>query len=148
MGVGQRLRKSRLSKEKGWVMINIEKGTKLLETIKKYREQFDYNLYFDYSKYDIVTAEELCDCGTSACLAGWTIYLFKKDFVVDNAKMYMYTVASTAAEILELSPEESFFLFNHSVKNASFEDAISRLTWLLEGKDYRKYDFSKESYNV
>lgn len=115
------------------------------EKISQHKEQFVYSHYFRPAKEfeSGVQLKELQDCGTLACVAGWTCYTLEPELSIDDA---CYKAGMYAQELLELTATEASFLFHCFSDIANADDALARIDWLLSDKPVLDYDFRQESW--
>lgn len=115
------------------------------ERISLHKEQFVYSHYFrPANRFESgVQLKKLQDCGTLACVAGWTCYTLEPELTIDDA---CYKAGMYAQELLELNTPEASFLFHHFSDSANADDALARIDWLLADKPILDYDFRQESW--
>ena len=108
-------------------------GRKVLDHVTAHREQFDMR---DWGYNDP-------ECGTKACLAGWTLLL--NGYTIDGNDDFRDTegrlayVPATAAELLKLTEDEHYGTFEKSTLFGESDDdaAIARFRALVEAAEQR-----------
>lgn len=133
--------------------MNTERLKTVRECIASHRDRFIYSSFFAGNEpiydeqgrcksiYDC-TLDQIENCGTAACVAGWTILLFG-----DKTKpLHRINESGFARDALSLTHRECQFLFYYKAEDAFVDDALARLDWLIAGKDVLDYDFGKESW--
>lgn len=115
------------------------------EKISQHKEQFVYSHYFRPANEfeNGVQLKELQNCGTLACVAGWTCYTLEPELSIDHA---CYKAGMYAQELLELTETEANFLFHHFSDFANADDALARIDWLLADEPILDYNFRQESW--
>lgn len=133
--------------------MNTERLKTVREHIDNHRNRFIYSSFFAgnepiydgqgrcMSIYDC-TLDYIENCGTAACVAGWTILLFGDKTV----PLYRINESRFAKDALDLTSPECQFLFYYKSEEASVDDALARLDWLIAGNNVLDYDFGKESW--
>ena len=109
-------------------------------------EQFIYSSYLE----DLTDMQRLFDevpepgCGTAGCVAGWTCMLFVPglDIRFRNADQCV----RKAIELLNIYSDTADFLFHEHCSQATREDALKRIDYLLQYGHYRGYSWSGESW--
>lgn len=126
-------------------MINVKNAEKVLDAIQSHRDQFRYDVYFCYiNPLMDDNLKEQMKCGTAGCIAGWTLAVLTPEISINDA---LNGCPNNAAELLGLTKDEMWFLFIYSSDYANVDDAIARLKWLIDGKDWKDYDYKNESWN-
>lgn len=111
---------------------------------------------FNYSEYftnDVLSNREIWEefkatktvpCGTAACLAGYAILLWKHEFKQEQNVPSCLSVEAQAREILGISHFDGRQLFVENMENATKQDGIRRLKYLLEHQTLQNYDWTLE----
>lgn len=108
--------------------MNTERLLKLADVIEENEDHFDMDTVvmretqprMKVSTYDIaeIVDTSLTACGTTACMAGWTIHLWGADALASKETKWM----DVAAELLGLTHDEAvnlFFQFGFDAKQAA-----------------------------
>lgn len=128
------------------------KKIKLLKELHQYLSslpfsEFNYSSFlphFHQSKW--VEGNYIPPCGTTACVAGHAIILWKLPCLEVEPDCYDPFIDDVVAKFIGLSVKESDFLFLEHSERASKKDALHRLEWLIDGNDIDDYQWSKESW--
>lgn len=118
------------------------------DTIAANKRQFVYATYFNSPGTGIFTSQDPKvftdnrDCGTAACVAGWTFYLYPELCI----KAQGHLPDRKARDVLGLSEAEATFLFHRYSSVATANDAIRRIDWLLDGNNSFEYDYAQEEW--
>lgn len=122
-----------------------------LDTIPE--DQFQYDRYLgvngvaelDYNLGD-VNHKPIPECQTAGCVVGHAYLLFGLN--VRAAAPTYYDMQDTATRFLELTRDEEHFLFHENTDQATAQDAVKRIRWLLAGNAIDNYPWHEESYHV
>lgn len=118
------------------------------DNIAENKQQFNYEVFFSENEAELFITtdpQELTDsknCGTAACVAGWTFYLYPEECI----RSLEGGIDCRAGDVLGLDANIAYFLFNMHASVATANDAIRRINWLLDGNDYADYDFFQEEW--
>lgn len=123
-------------------MANMEKLDRVLRFIEEHPENYYQGVWANHitepgAEYHAPTPEANW-CGTTACLAGWTVLLegrhlawrqFTRTSVADASAVAISgrPIRAVAEEILELEPHQADYLFYSSRTAAQIEAAVELL---------------------
>lgn len=129
-------------------MIRIDRIKKVLEVIEADREHFDMahwfaiegDAHYDYDSDQVYSCADFealkpgAGCGTSACLAGWTISLFGNE----EQKRRAVDFGPTARRLLGLNWEQSSDLFQppHFDTDGAEDRAIAHLRAIIDAGEW------------
>lgn len=132
---------------------NIELLTEIRDLIKKKPKLLNMSHWSDIPLETVVfkDGKEIAkvSCGTTQCIAGWAVQLKGYKFLVgrddldydDHYKPTTCTkngravdIQRKAAELLGLTPEESYFLF----LDVDNDEAVKVLGWFIKGWSFEK----------
>lgn len=131
----------------------------LLDHLKKTPEEaFYYAGYFKpIDRNDAITnqtnliAEAIRNnegppCNTAGCVAGHCALLFWDDFCIQSKVDHFFSPDDFAAAFLGLYLPDADGLFMRYMQEATLQDAINRLEYLLEHSTLVGYNWSSESH--
>lgn len=126
-------------------MIHVERAKMVLDAIQSHKNQFRFDVYFGFANPEVdQSLEEQMKCGTAGCIAGWTLTIFTPKTNIYEALTHC---PGNAAQLLNLTDDESWFLFMFASDYANIDDAVMRLEWLIDGKNWNDYNCKNESWN-
>ena len=126
--------------------MNFEKLQIVRDTIASNPEHFNMGNFLGSTSDDVEmpnrAGEFLTTCGTVACIAGYTVAIFKPNH-------YRFHISKTAGKILEISNEEETYIFlghwsPNNLTNISVEETLWYLDGVLKTKDIRWTEKSRE----
>ena len=126
--------------------MNFEKLQIVRDTIASNPEHFNMGNFLGSTSDDVEmpnrAGEFLTTCGTVACIAGYTVAIFKPNH-------YRFYISKTASKILEISNEEETYIFlghwsPNNLSNISVEETLWYLDGVLKTKDIRWTEKSRE----
>lgn len=122
--------------------MNIENAERTMKMLESPPLNFNYSCWFNVNGYAFTSLREAKeylsnwkDCGTTACLAGEICYAFGPED--EDAQVF-------SNKFLDLTEDESFFLFIDRIDGRKIHHAKARLQWLMDGKSILDYDFDGE----
>ncbi len=128
--------------------MNKKRCEELLEYLKQLPdERFDYTRYLSIegNLVPVVIFKEQAtpSCNTAGCVAGHCCILYFEDFKKTSNFVHFIEFST---EQLGLTKEDANFLFIENMEDATKQDAIARLEYLIKNGVLEGYDFSTESY--
>lgn len=119
--------------------MNFEKLQIVRDAIASNPKHFNMGNFLGSTSDDVempdCAGEYLTTCGTVACIAGYTVAIFKPN-------CYRFYISTTARNILEISNEEENYIFMglwslNSLSDISAEETLWYLDGVLNTKDIR-----------